>query len=280
MGGLKKWMPRTRWTYLIACCGLAGVPLLAGFFSKDEILWKTFENGHTILWTVGIVTALMTAFYAFRSYFLTFEGECRLDEHTRHHLHESPATMTIPLMILATGTILAGYMNLPPLFLGGHEGAIGRFLEPIVEPAHKIAAAHAAHAAHAGHGVEIGLMGLSVGLVALGIGLAYYLSLKIWPDGAWKLSIKPGLSGLYKWSLNRWYWDEFYTIVVAGGLWVIAWLSVQFDRRVIDGLLHGVGDLARGGSRATAALQSGQVQAYALAILIGANVLVWIMLYF
>jgi NADH-quinone oxidoreductase subunit L len=280
LGGLKKWMPATRWTYLIGCMGLAGVPLLAGFFSKDEILWKTFEHGYLCLWTIGILTALMTAFYSFRSYFLTFEGECRLDEHKRHHLHESPATMTLPLILLAAGTVLAGYLNLPPVFLHGREGIISGFLEPVLAPTNALLAAHAHAVHHYSQAFEFGLMGLSVALVVIGIVLAYVLCVRIWPDGAWALSVKPGLRRLYQFSLNRWYWDDVYNMFVVGGLWLAANLSVLFDRWVIDGLLHGIGALTRGGSDGIRRLQNGQVQAYALAILLGANVLVWIVYFF
>jgi NADH-quinone oxidoreductase subunit L len=286
MGGLKKWMPTTRWTYLVACLGLAGCPLLAGFFSKDEILWQTFAGGHKLLWVVGIVTALMTAFYAFRSYFMTFEGECRLSEHAKHRVKESPWTMTLPLILLAIGTLGAGYMNLAPVFTG-HEGVVSTFLEPVVAPAHAIIAARAVAAGHAaeaataetagaGHGMEWALMGLSVALVALGIFLAYLLALKLYPDTTWRLSIKPGLRELYQFSLGRWFWDDFYNVVFAGGLVVVAAISVAFDRYVIDGILHGIAGVARTGSDALRLLQNGQVQAYALAILLGANILLLI----
>jgi NADH-quinone oxidoreductase subunit L len=283
MGGLKKWMPTTHWTYLAACLSLSGFPLIAaGFYSKDEILWETFASGHLLLWTVAVATALMTAFYSFRSYFLTFRGECRVDEHTRHHLHESPWTMTLPLVILGIGALIAGFLNVPAAFGHGHWSAMNRFLDPVVAPAREIMAMHA-HGEHATHSLalEYGLMALSALIVFAGIGLAYRLCVKIWPDGAWKLSTKPGLRGLFKISLNRWWWDDFYNLFAVGGLWAIARISVLFDRWIIDGLvLHGIAATARGGSRMTAWLQSGQVQTYALAMLVGANVLLWIVYFY
>ena len=123
-------------------------------------------------------------------------------------------------------------------------------------------------------------MAVSVLIVLAGIWLARELALRRYPEGTWQLSIKPVLSSLYRFSLNRWYWDDFYNKFIAGGTWLVARLSVLFDRYVIDGLLHGVGAMARGGSGAVRSFQNGQVQVYALAILIGVNVLVWIVYFF
>jgi NADH-quinone oxidoreductase subunit L len=289
MGGLKKWMPRTHWTFLIGCLGLAGFPLLAGFFSKDEILWKTFSSGLAlgkVLWIVGILTAVMTAFYSFRAYFLTFQGECRLDEDTKSHLHESPWTMTVPLIILAAGTVIAGYTNLPAGILhtfGSHadHGAIGTFLEPVVGQAHQTTEHYkqVGAAAHGEHSLvmEWLLMGLSTIIVIGTILFARNLYCSKGPAGGKQLVQVAG--PLYRLSYNKWWWDDFYLIFVAGTLNVIACLANWFDKRIIDGVLHFIAEFARVGSRMMRGLQNGQVQAYALAILIGVNLIVFIAIF-
>ncbi|MEO0259086.1 MAG: NADH-quinone oxidoreductase subunit L, partial [candidate division WOR-3 bacterium] len=120
MGGLRKHIPKTFITFLIGTLAIAGTPGLAGFFSKDEILWQAFSSphGHPILWAIGAVAAGMTSFYMFRLTFLTFFGKERMDEHTKHHIHESPNSMVIPLMILALLSVVGGYVGVPPA-LGG-----------------------------------------------------------------------------------------------------------------------------------------------------------------
>jgi NADH:ubiquinone oxidoreductase subunit 5 (subunit L)/multisubunit Na+/H+ antiporter MnhA subunit len=184
--------------------------------------------------------------------------------------------MTIPLIVLAAGTVLAGYLNLPPAFGHGALSAMNHFLDPVVAPAHAVAAAHA-HAEHGAHSLvlEYGLMVFSTAIVALGIWLASRLALTMYPDRTWKLTVNSALRPLYQLSLNRWWWDDIYNKVVTGGLWVVARISIWFDRWIIDGLLHGVVHSARLGSTMIRTWQNGQVQAYALAILLGVNVLIW-----
>ncbi len=132
MGGLKSHMPRTYWTYVVATLAIAGVPFTAGFFSKDLILWQTFSHGAGILWGVGLITAGMTAFYMFRQLFMVFHGECRADDHAKAHLHESPAVMTWPLMILAVGSIFTGWLGAPEYLWGSRWD---HWLAPIFGPA-------------------------------------------------------------------------------------------------------------------------------------------------
>jgi NADH-quinone oxidoreductase subunit L len=274
-------MPKTRMTFLISCISIAGVPLLAGFFSKDEILWQTFASGKMPLYLLGVLTALMTAFYSFRAYFMTFEGTSRLKAHDHGHdahghhgaVHESPWTMTLPLILLAIGAIGAGYLNLPPIFLHGQEGTISKFLDPIVEPARVIlTAAHPLTEGHEpSHSLEFGLMGLSIVIAFIGIGLAYFIALKNWPRNAEKTARAFG--PFYRISFNRWWWDDFYNIAVVGGLHLAAHLATWFDRWIIDGILHSTAWLATQASRIVRGFQNGQVQAYALAILIGVNVI-------
>lgn len=281
MGGLRKKMPKTAITFLIACLSIAGIAPLAGFISKDEILWKTFSGGHVWLWVIGIVTALMTAFYSFRAYFMTFEGKSRLPEDVEPHVHESPWTMTVPLIVLAAGAILAGLLNLPELILGhGNHGMITNFLDPVVADARMIMAANipATHAAH-GAALEWGLMGFSVCVALLGIAMAWWMCLKKWPTLTTKLALRPLVGSLFSLSFNRWWWDDCYNKVFVAGTEAAGRLSTWIDLYIIDGLLHLVGWLAASFSRLMRFMQSGQVQAYALAILIGVNVLVFLALW-
>src|SRR2546427_7586031 len=131
MGGLKDRMPTTFWTFLIATMAIAGTPLTAGFFSKDEILWKAYSSpfGGAGLWIIGVAGAGMTACYMFRQVFMTFFGETRADHEVAHHIHESPRSMTVPLIILAAGSILVGFLGVPE-FLGG-SNRFEQWLEPV-----------------------------------------------------------------------------------------------------------------------------------------------------
>src|SRR5436853_653971 len=134
MGALKNKIPVTFWTMLIGTLAIAGTPGLAGFFSKDEILWKAFssQQGHILLWLLGALVAGMTAFYMFRLLFMTFFGQSRVDHHTESHIHESPYAMTIPLIILAIGSVISGYIGFPA-WLGG-SNPFEHFLDPVFEP--------------------------------------------------------------------------------------------------------------------------------------------------
>jgi NADH-quinone oxidoreductase subunit L len=164
MGNLRAKMPTTYWTYLIGAAALAGIPLLSGFFSKDEILWYAWQKS-PILWLVGLITAALTAIYSFRSVFVPFWGEER-DKKLHHHAHESPPVMTVPLIILAAGAILAGYIGIPHLSL------IEGWLEPVFHAGK--AAAEGAQEAHPAAWVEWVLLAVSA-LVALGGAFfAYY----------------------------------------------------------------------------------------------------------
>src|SRR4029079_9871690 len=161
MGGLKKHLPVTYWTFLIGCLAIAGVPGFAGFFSKDAILGAAWQ-AHIALWAVGTITAAITAFYMFRLFFRTFHGDFRGTEEQHHHLHESPPSMTIPLIVLAIGAVLAGWVGAIPFF---EKDWLGNFLSPVV--------AHVGHTpAHAEHGSlsqEAFLVGTSVLAGLLGI---------------------------------------------------------------------------------------------------------------
>jgi NADH-quinone oxidoreductase subunit L len=284
MGGLKKQLPITYWTFLIGTIAIAGVPLFSGFFSKDEILWKTFSGHHYGIWGVAVVTSLLTAIYMFRLTFLTFHGERRHDvpsgahhapaaahdahhahdhahghhAHDAHHLHDAPPAMAIPLIILAIGSIVAGYIGIPHA-LGGHNWIHG-FLDPVFH----IGALPAAEA-HEDTRMELILMGVSTAVAFLGIAIAAVLFLK----RPRKANLNP--TGVQKVLVNKYYVDELYDAVVVRPIHalstVVLWKG--FDVRVIDGAVNGTGAVIRAGSGALRRAQTGSVRAYAMALFAG-----------
>jgi NADH-quinone oxidoreductase subunit L len=288
MGGLKRALPVTYWTFLIGTLAIAGVPLLSGFFSKDEILWKTFAEGHTVLWALAVVTAFLTATYMFRLLYLTFFGERRhappdlahgaAGGHGAHgaahgRLHDAPPAMAIALVVLALGSIVAGYIGIPHA-LGGHN-QIDAFLEPSFH-ADGVAAPEAAELVAAdGHetATELALMGLSTLVAFAGIGVATLLFLRR-PGAAAALAGR--FAGLHRLWLNKYFVDEVYeaTIVqpvkrTSAGL---LWRGV--DAGVIDGTVNGVGLAVRGWSAVLRRLQTGSVRAYAMSMFLAAVAIV------
>jgi len=297
MGGLKKDLPITYWTFLVGALAIAGVPGLAGFFSKDEILFRTFSSGHTLLWAVGLLTSLLTAIYMFRLVFLAFHGPSRSasaphagdphdahahDAHapgtaapgtqhpapdTRHpapahadgaHLHDAPPAMAIALIVLAVGSLVAGYAGLPGVLGGGDwfahylEPSFGAMaVEEVVE-----------------HGLEGTLMLVSVAAALLGIGIAFYYFLK---NRQAADAMASRFSGLRTLLLNKYYVDEIYDatvvqpirIVSTDGLWQVV------DVKVIDGAVNGVGQTVTGASALVRRLQTGSVRAYAASVFLG-----------
>jgi NADH-quinone oxidoreductase subunit L len=331
MGGLKKYLPITYWTFLIGAAAIAGVPFLSGFFSKDEILFRTYVgtdvNGHQgspILWFVAAITSLLTAIYMFRLVFLTFHGERRhgvvasaaahpeeteptqhaahghgADSHGHGHghghghaPHEAPWSMAFPLIVLALGSVLAGYIGVPHA-LGGHNWIEG-FLHPSFEvsgetqrasagepapPAglqlvSRQAAEHSqpaqsAEAVHDEIALERTLMGVSTGIAAAGIFLAFFFWLKR-PDIPTALAQR--MSGLYRLLLNKYYVDEIYNAIVVQPIKLIStgalWKGV--DAGLIDGAVNGVGALVSGTSNVMRRLQTGSIRTYAASLFLGA----------
>src|SRR3954454_16350498 len=235
MGGLRKHMKITSLTYLIGAAAIAGVPLLSGFFSKDEILHSAAASGHWLIWAVGLITAGMTAFYMFRSYFLTFEGDFRGTHEQEHHLHESPASMTIPLCILAVGAVLAGYVGVPKVLSAGRDlNWFHNWLEPVIAvPQGMEAGEH-----NIGTGLEL-LLILITTLVALaGIYLA-------WANYGGNKGLAKGqhwaarLPVLHRLLLNKWYVDEIYdTLIVRPIAAISRFLWKVVDTLVIDGAIN------------------------------------------
>ena len=239
MGGLRRYMPRTFWTFMIATLALVGVPGLAGFFSKDEILWQAYLHS-PILWAAGFGGAALTAFYMFRLMFMTFFGESRADEHTREHLHESSGWMTWPLVVLAVGSLGAGYLGVPAA-LGG-SNIFERWLAPVFSQG-----AHGGgHVVHHELSLEYGLMGASVVIVGLGILLAYL----IYQRGVLKASSFAGIAGgvPHRIIFNKYYVDEFYYGTFLRGTLALSRAFRWFDHKVVDGVVNGSATVTRLGS--------------------------------
>ena len=292
MGGLKKELPITYWTFLVGTLAIAGVPLLSGFFSKDEILWKTFEHGHTVLWALAVLAAFLTATYMFRLLYMAFFGERRhapaaaahahgAGAHDAHghggghghhgggHLHDAPPAMAIALIVLAIGSVVAGYVGIPnALVHGGNR--IEAFLAPsfrapgevevVEEAAHDVAA-------------ELSLMAVSTLAGLAGIGLATFLFLRR-PEVAETIAAR--FAGLHRLLLNKYFVDEAYDAAIvqpvkrtsAGFLWK------GVDAGGIDGIVNAVGHVIRGFSAVLRRLQTGSVRAYAMSLLTGVVVIV------
>jgi NADH-quinone oxidoreductase subunit L len=276
MGGLRKIMPTTYWTFVIASLAISGIPPLAGFMSKDEILFSTFNSTHPgiapmLLWTVGVITAFMTAFYMFRLVYLTFHGESRMDPEVEAHAHESPPVITVPLTTLAVLSTFGGFLGIP-IFM--KYNVMHNFLGPLFE-----AVGHGEEAGHAVHhslSTELGLMAVSVVVAVAGILLALNIILKR-PQVA--EGIKNSFSFLYNLSLNKWWVDELYDMVIVRPLNRIGNIFwTEFDGKGIDGTLHGIANGARGSGGFLSKLQTGFVQNYALSMAGGlVLILLWIL---
>jgi NADH-quinone oxidoreductase subunit L len=272
MGGLSKKIPITYWTMLIGSIAISGIPPLAGFFSKDEILGEAFKNGFLWVWAVGFLVAGMTAFYMFRLIGLTFWGESRVDPAVEPNIHESGRAMTIPLILLAIPTILIG------LFLGLPFGAsrLQGWLEPVFAPA--VGLANRPEQAFALFGIDGVLILASVTVAAIGIVLAWRLfgvnlgplRAKARPKTVNAIASANGATRfLYRASLNKWWFDDLNDLLfiriggrVAYGLW---W----FDRNIVDGAVNGTGRLVSSTGGRLSRIQTGRVQNYALGIAVG-----------
>ena len=253
MGGLKAPMPATYWTYVIATLAIAGIPLTAGFFSKDLILWQAFSHGAYFLWAIGLVTAGLTAFYMFRQLFMVFHGESRADAHARAHRHESPAVMTVPLVILAVGSILSGWLGAPEYLWGSRWD---HYLEGIF----------GAQEHHGSVTTELMVTLLTLVVVAAGIFSAF---LKYGRTGA-GVDREPAHL-LYRLSLNKYYVDEVYDFLFVRPFAACArFFARVFDPWIIDGAVNGVAASVQGFSWVWRGLQTGNVQHYLAGFLLGA----------
>jgi NADH-quinone oxidoreductase subunit L len=292
MGALKDKIPITYWTMWVGSVAISGIPFLAGFFSKDEILWQAYSSplGSKLLWFVGLATAGLTAFYMWRLMSMTFYGKSHVAPEVSKHVHESPASMTVPLTLLAAGSVLAGWLGTPKLWnLPESFRAFERWLHPAFASRAAEAAQEGAHNAS----LEWMLMGLSVAVAIIGIAVAryFYHQRPSIPD-----SIERSCKPLYTLLYNKWYVDEIYDFLFVNGLGKGGGrVCGAFDRNVVDGAVNGAGWLTRFSSRVSiwwdtwivdgavrfssfcvkmlsypmCILETGRVQAYAFFVVVG-----------
>jgi NADH-quinone oxidoreductase subunit L len=315
MGGLKRHLPVTYWTFLIGALAIAGVPFLSGFFSKDEILYETFHEGHTVLWLIGAITSLLTATYMFRLVFLTFHGEPRHDapshdrtsdapshashpapshashpapshlapsHHAPSHLHDAPPAMAFVLIVLALGSVLAGYVGVPHA-LGGQNQLAAWLTSSFMAPGSVAAGLEAGSVAgdlqvsgeasgEEEAALELTLMGVSSAIALTGIAIAAFIWLKRREIAA---SMARKYPGLHRLLLNKYYVDEVYDAAVVQPIRVGSQEALWrgFDVRVIDGAVNGTGTLVAGSAGVLRRLQTGSVRAYASSMFIGVVVI-------
>ncbi len=281
MGDLRRHLPHTYRTFLIATLAIAGIPPLAGFFSKDEILYKAFSGGSTIwessgvaLWAIGLAAALITAFYMFRAVFMTFYGHSRVEPSVTRHLHESPPVMTLPLWGLAILSVVGGWIGIPWI---ESLNLFPQWLEPVMkgqEVAAQLSGGIPAHVTHSSLRFELLMAALSVLVALAGIGIAYRFYLKS-PATPARLT-SGGMAPLYRLVCDKYRIDELYDLLfIRPILWVsgrLLWRVV--DEKVIDGTVNGVAIFVKYCGKGIRHLQTGYAQNYALAILIGLALIV------
>jgi NADH-quinone oxidoreductase subunit L len=250
MGGLSKKLKTTYITFLIGCIAIAGIPPLSGFFSKDAILLSAWMK-NPLLYGIAVFTAMLTAFYMFRLLFLTFTGKFRGTEKQAQHLHESPAAMTVPLIILAILSIIGGFVGIPEIFMTGGD-KLSAFLAPVIP-------AGVAH--HISHSTEYMLMGIATVLAIAAIIFAWM---------QYRNYQRREASGFARVLENKWYVDEIYEKLIVQPLHRIGgFFDRVVERSVIDGLVNGVGRFVNYSGRQLRLLQSGQVGSYVLLMVLG-----------
>lgn len=264
MGGLKKYLPITHITFLLACLAIAGIPPFSGFFSKDEILTAAFGK-NPLYYFIGVGGALMTAFYMFRLYTLTFLGQFRGTHEQEHHLHESPWQMTLPLIVLAILSVVGGFIGIPEVF-AEHAHSLEHYLAPIFAESTKLAEQH-----HLSASQEYLMMGGTTVAIILMILFAVnrYKKYK---------ATETETTGAAKLLENKWYIDELYDAVIVNPLNAFAGFCKNIiEKAGIDGVVNGVGKLVSYGSRQMRLLQSGQVGNYILIMVLAMVVffLIW-----
>jgi NADH-quinone oxidoreductase subunit L len=259
MGGLKKYLPITYITFLLGVLAISGIPPFSGFFSKDEILAQTFAVD-PIIWAGGLITSLLTALYMFRLFFLTFFGTARASEEKMTHIHESPMSMSIPLMILGALSLLGGFIGVPEILGGSH--ALKEFLAPVFVVAQSLQHTH-----HLDHNTEFMLMGIVITLTLIVILFAFirYVKKETIPaaDGT-------ALSSLEKLLQNKYYIDELYHAVFVKPLYALSkWTDSTIERLGIDGAVNGIGSLVIWSGRAARFVQRGTIGYYIFVMVLG-----------
>jgi NADH-quinone oxidoreductase subunit L len=249
MGGLNK-LKITSITFLVGCIAISGVPPFSGFFSKDEILLAAFEH-NKILYAVALFGAMLTAYYMFRLFVITFTGTFRGTEEQKTHMHESPARMTIVLVILAILSVIGGFVNIPAVFMKGGD-RLTEFLSPVIPER---------QTATVSHSTELSLMALSTALVLVAIVIAWFRFRK-----ASSLAESKGLGRILE---NKWYVDEIYDAIIVKPLNKLGEiLNEALEKSGIDALVNGIGKAVQYGGRQLRWLQSGQVGSYVLLMVV------------
>jgi len=275
MGGLKKYMPVTYWTMLLASLSISGIPGFAGFFSKDEILWLAYSGPSPVgklVWAIGTLVAFLTAFYSFRLIFLTFHGKFRGTHEQEHHLHESPKSMTVPLMLLCVGAVASGWIGIPNAIgeLAGIHSSnwFPEFMMPVL--------GHPA--GHGTHAEEWMVMAISIAAGFSGIGLAAYFYI-LNPSIPAKLVQQ--FSAVHRVLFNKYYVDELYSfILIRPTIWVARNILIGItDMRIIEAIVNGVPETIGAFSQLLRKMQTGLLQHYATIMATGALIIVALMLF-
>jgi NADH-quinone oxidoreductase subunit L len=260
MGGLSKKIKITYVTFLVGCIAIAGIPPFSGFFSKDAILLSVFEN-NKILYGIALFGALLTAYYMFRLLVITFAGQFRGTEEQKHHLHESAATITIPLIILAVLSVIGGFVGIPDVFINGGD-KLSEFLAPVIP---------LKTGETVSHSTELSLMAISSVLV---------IAVSIFAWFRFRNCSFPEPKGIGKVLENKWYVDELYEKIIINPLNKLGvFFNSFFENKVVDGLVNGVGKAVNYGSRQLRLLQSGQVGSYVL-LMVLSMLLIFVLQFF
>jgi NADH-quinone oxidoreductase subunit L len=273
MGGLRKKMPITYWTFFLSTLAISGVPLFSAFFSKDEILWWSFAStrGSIGLWIVGALAAGMTAFYMFRCVSMTFWGEQRTNPKAKDHIHESPLVITFPLMVLGLLAVVGGYVGVPALFVKGWNH-FEHFLDPVFGESQETYHIAIREALAHNHGAEWGLMAVSVALAFAGIIVAVSMY-KGKAEAPAKFTA--AFPRLHRAVYNKWYIDELYDFLFVNPtkrLGTFLWKG--FDVKVVDGIVNGVARLIGAISSGLRGIQTGMVHNYAMGMVVGVVLIV------
>ncbi|MGH7886177.1 MAG: NADH-quinone oxidoreductase subunit L [Thermodesulfobacteriota bacterium] len=279
MGGLRKMIPITAVTFLIGTLAISGFPLLSGFFSKDEILASVYSSGHTFFWIIGCITAVLTAYYMTRLYILTFEGEPRMSREVKQNIHESPRTMTVPLLILAVLSVLGGLLGVPHFMSEG----IGlsyfpNLIEEFLSSSVYVLPYNADHFVgfHLGHW---SLVLISIAAAFLGIFIAVIQYIVI-PNAVSKKVEKGNIiKGIYKGSVNKWYVDEIYNSIFVEPFNDFSKQFSNFDKSVVDGALDGLSDSVKNLSKRISSFQSGLTRYYAAIMVCGVILIIAVLVF-
>jgi NADH-quinone oxidoreductase subunit L len=270
MGGLRRRLPSTSRTMLVGALAIAGIPPLAGFFSKDEILARAWEDGHVLLWLLGSAAALLTSFYVFRLIYLIFAGEPRMGDDAARRVHESPPVMTAPLWILAALSAAGGLIGIPAALSFGRDwNLLERWLAPVFGSGREGVEA-AGH--HGG-----GYLPMAA---AVGVALAGWLVARAFYGGGLERARRAAarLAPLRRVLANKYYVDELYAALFVRPAVRLSGALDGFDRAVVDGTVNGSGAGVQIAGQVVKLFQTGYVRNYALSFLLGVVFILWYLL--